>query len=141
MSLKMVLLPLFVEVFLTFGLMFWMGLSRVSALKQGQVKMGDVALGQMNWPTRVQQISNNFASQFQVPVLFYVLTVLAIITRHADYLFVVLAWLFVLSRLVHSYIHTTSNYVRYRFNAFLAGSMILLVMWIIFAVEILLSLP
>ena len=64
-----------------------------------------------------------------------------IITRHADCLFVVMAWLFVLTRLVHAYIHTGSNYVRHRFNAFAVGVFILLAMWIIFAVRILLGLP
>ena len=140
MSIASVLLPLFAQVALTFGLMFWMGFARVGAVKSGQIKMADVALGQSNWPTKVQQVSNNYHSQFQVPVLFYVLSVLAIITRHADTLFVVMEWLFVLTRLVHTYIHTTSNYVRHRFNAFLIGALILLMMWIIFAVDILLGL-
>ena len=53
----------------------------------------------------------------------------------------VLAWVFVLTRLLHAYIHTTSNIVRHRFNAFAVGVFILLAMWIIFAVRILLSLP
>lgn len=141
MSISTILLPLFVQVALTFAIMLWMGLSRIGALKAGQVKMGDVALGQSNWPTRVQQISNNYHNQFQIPVLFYVLVILAIITRHADFLFVIMSWLFVLLRFVHSYIHTTSNFVRHRFNAYLAGSLILMAMWIIFAVRILLGLP
>ena len=140
MSIATILLPLFVEVALTFALLFWMGFSRIGALKAGQVKMGDIALGQTNWPPRVQQISNSYASQFQLPVLFYVLTVLSIITKHADFLFLVLAWLFVLTRFLHVYIHTTTNYVRHRFNAFLVGAVILLAMWIIFAVDILLGL-
>jgi len=140
MSIKMILLPVFVEVALTFALMFLMGRARVAAVKSGQTKMADVALGQLNWPPKVQQISNSYASQFQVPVLFYVLTVLAIVTHHADYLFLVLAWLFVITRLVHAYIHTGSNYVRHRFNAFLIGAIILMAMWIIFAVDILLGL-
>lgn len=140
MSYATILLPVFVLVALTFGLMFWMGRARIGALKAGQVKMGEVALGQTNWPPRVQQISNSYASQFQLPVLFYVLTVLAMFTRQADYLFVALAWLFVLTRFVHVYIHTTSNYVRHRFNAFLVGAVILLAMWIIFAAKILLGL-
>lgn len=140
MSIATILLPLFVEVALTFALLFWMGFSRIGALKAGQVKIGDIALGQTNWPPRVQQISNSYASQFQLPVLFYVLTVLSIITKHADFLFLVLAWLFVLTRFVHVYIHTTTNYVRHRFNAFLVGAVILLAMWIIFAAKILLGL-
>ncbi|OYX80292.1 MAG: hypothetical protein B7Y77_00780 [Bradyrhizobium sp. 35-63-5] len=140
MSIKMVLLPLFVEVALTFALMMWMGLSRVGALKRGEAKLANTALGQPNWPAKVQQIVNCYANQFQLPVLFYVLTVLTMITHHADYLFVVLAWGFVISRLVHAYVHTGSNHVRYRFNAFLIGAIILLAMWIIFAVDILLGL-
>lgn len=139
MSYATILLPVFVLVFLTFGLMFWMGFSRIGALKRGESKIKDVALGQTNWPPRVQQIHNSYVSQFQLPMLFYVLTVLAMFTRQADYLFVVLAWLFVLTRFVHAYIHTTSNYVRHRFNAFLAGAIILLAMWIIFALRILLA--
>ncbi len=135
----MILSPLFVLVLLTFGLMVLMARSRIGALKAGQVKMGDVALGQTNWPPRTQQISNCYHNQFQLPVLYYVLTILAIVTKHADYLFVIMAWLFVLSRYAHAYVHCTSNYVRHRFNAFLVGALILLAMWVIFAVRILLG--
>ena len=141
MSIQVVLLPLFVQVALTFGMMFWMAFSRIGALKRKETRMADVALGQLNWPPRVQQISNSYHSQLQLPVLFYVLTVLAIVTRHADIVFVVMAWLFVLTRLLHVYIHTGSNVVRHRFNAFALGAVILLAMWIIFAVHILLGLP
>ena len=141
MQVQFVLLPLFVQVALTFAMLFWMARSRVHAVKSKQVKMADVALGQLNWPTKVQQISNSYHSQLQLPVLFYVLTVLAIITRQADLLFVVLAWMFVLTRLVHAYIHASSNHVPRRFNAFAAGVFILLAMWIVFAAHILIGAP
>lgn len=141
MPIQFVLLPLFVQVALTFGLLFWMGSARIRALKRGDAKIKDIALGQSNWPDRVQQLSNCYANQYQVPVLFYVLTILAMITKHADYLFVVMAWLFVLSRFAHAYVHTGTNYVRHRFNVFLVGVIILLIMWVIFAVRILSGLP
>jgi hypothetical protein len=141
MSIQAILLPLFVQVALTFALLFWMGFSRLGAIKRKETKIADVALGQPNWPTRVQQIANCYHNQFQLPLLFYVLTILVIITRHADFVFVVMAWLFVLTRLLHAYIHTTSNTVRHRFNAFVVGAAILLAMWAIFAVRILLGLP
>jgi hypothetical protein len=139
MTIQMVLLPVFVQVALTFAMLFWMASARTGAIKRGETKMRDMALGQPAWPARPQQISNNYASQFQIPLLFYVLVILAWITKHADLLFVVMAWLFVLSRIVHAYIHTTSNYVPNRFKAFAAGIFILLLMWIIFAVRILLG--
>lgn len=141
MSIVSVLLPLFVQVALTFGLLFWMGFVRLGSVKRRETRIADIALGQPNWPPRVQQIANCYANQFQLPVLFYLLVVLAIATRHADTLFVVLAWLFVSTRLVHAYIHTGTNYVPRRFYAFLAGAVILLAMWIVFALRIVLGLP
>jgi hypothetical protein len=140
MPIQFLLLPLYVQVALTFVLLFWMGRSRLGAIKCKETRIADVALGEPNWPTKVQQISNCYANQYQLPILFYVLTTLAIITRDADLLFVVLAWAFVLARLLHAYIHTGTNNVPQRFYAFLAGAIILLAMWIIFTVRILLGL-
>lgn len=136
MSITAVLLPVFVQVGLTFALLLWLGQSRVAALRAGEVKMVDVALGERNWPKRLLQIQNSYHSQFEMPVLFYALVVLALITRKADMLFVVMSWMFVASRLVHAYIHTTSNMMVWRFQAFRAGALILLIMWIIFALRI-----
>ena len=141
MTIQMVLLPAFVQVALTFGLLFWMASARRAALTSGQLKVRDIALGQTTWPNRPQQISNSYDSQFQVPLLFYILVILAWITRHADLLFVVMAWIFVLLRIAHAYIHTTSNHVPTRFRVFAAGVFVLLAMWVIFAVRILLALP
>ena len=137
MTIQMVLAPLFVQVALTFGLLVWMAYARTSSVSRGETKMRDIALGEPAWPAKPTQISNCYDSQFQIPVLFYVLVILAWITRQADLLFVVMAWIFVLSRLAHAYIHTTSNHVPTRFRAFAVGLLVLLLMWIIFAVRIL----
>jgi hypothetical protein len=40
---------------------------------------------------------------------------------------------------VHAYIHTTSNHVPTRFRVFAVGVFVLLLMWIIFAVRILIN--
>jgi hypothetical protein len=141
MSIRVILLPLFVQVALTFVLLFWMGYARVRALRLGETKIAAIALGQPNWPIKTQQIGNCFANQLQLPVLFYMLTALAMVTRQADLMFVALAWLFVGTRLLHAFIHTTTNYVPNRFYAYLAGAIVLLVMWIIFAARILFGAP
>jgi hypothetical protein len=139
MTIQMVLLPVFVQVALTFALLFWMASVRTGSIRRGETKIRDIALGQSAWPDRPQQISNCYDSQFQIPMLFYVLVILAWITRQADLIFVVMAWIFVLTRLAHAYIHTTSNHVPTRFRVFAAGLLVLLLMWIIFAVRILIS--
>ena len=139
MSLASVLLPLFVQVALTFVLFLATGNTRVGAVARKEVKVSEVALGQHNWPARIMQIGNSYNNQLQLPVLFYVLVTLAWITRKADLLFVVLSWVFVISRIVHARIHTTTNDMRVRFYAFASGAFILLIMWAIFALRILLA--
>ena len=134
-----VLLPLFVEVGLTFYLLFRLGPTRVGAINRGEVRAKDVALGQKNWPERALQFANAFDNQFQLPVLFYLATALALITRKADLLFVVLSWAFVASRIVHAVIHTSSNEMRHRFFAYLVGVVALALLWIVLAIEILIG--
>jgi len=138
MTIQMVLLPVFVQVALTFALLFWMAYTRRSSLSRGEIKVRDIALGQSAWPAKATQASNCFDNQFQIPLLFFVLVILAWITKQADLIFVLMAWIFVISRLAHAYIHTTSNHVPTRFNLFALGVAVLLIMWIIFAVRILL---
>jgi len=141
MSIQAILLPLFVQVALTLGLGVWLATQRVIMLRRREVHPRDIALGQPNWPAHMLQVGNAFRNQFELPVLFYVLTILSIVTRHADWLFVVLAWVFVLSRLAHAYVHTTSNRLSRRGGLFGIGALVLLIMWLIFAVRILIGLP
>ena len=141
MSFQAILLPLFVEVILTFVLWVWMVFGRRRAFVTRAVHPRDVALGEQNWPPKVAQVGNSFRNQFELPVLFYVLTILEMITRHADWIFLVLAWVFVISRIVHAYIHVTSNAVMQRGMVYGIGGLVLLVMWIIFMLRILLLLP
>lgn len=137
MSVMQVLLPVFVQVLLTFVLLFRMGYLRVTTIRSGEVKMKDIALREPNWTPRTLQVANAFHNQLELPLLFYVLTILVLITRQADIAFVTLAWVFVVLRLWHAFIHVTSNNVRRRAVAFMAGAMVLAVMWLLFMLRIL----
>src|SRR5450631_703451 len=137
MTLQSILLPLFVQVGLTFFLIIWMAKERTVLLKHRAVDWRDIALRQNPWPDRAQQIGNCFENQFEIPVLFYILVVLAIMTKKADTLFVVTEWLFVVTRAAHAYVFTTSNYVPLRGQFFIVGTIILLLMWGVFALRIL----
>lgn len=139
MSVVAILAPVLVQVALTFVLGLWTASLRVRALRRGELAMADIALGQPAWPAPVMQVGNAFQNQFQLPVLFYVLVALAILTRKADTLFVVLSWMFVATRFVHAFIHTGGNDVPTRFAAFLAGVLLLLIMWVVFAVRLLMA--
>lgn len=137
MSLPVILLPLFVQIVLTFVLFCWMAYHRVTVIRAGAVHPRDIALRQPNWPPRVLQIGGAAHNQLETPILFYVLTILAIITRQADLLFVVMAWLFVLIRLGHAYVHVTSNRIAVRGPVFGLALLVLMLMWLIFIVRIL----
>jgi len=139
MTVSSLLLPVFVQVALTFGLLFWMASHRVTAIRSGSVKPRQIALREPNWPQRATQIANAFHNQLEIPLLFYVLVALILITRTQSDAFVILAWLFVLTRLLHAFIHTGSNQVDKRFYAMLAGVAVLVVMWVIFAARVLLA--
>jgi hypothetical protein len=110
---------------------------RVSSLRSGEVRPDDIALGEPGWPKRTTQFGNAFKNQLELPVLFYVLIAFILITRVGDVLLLVLAWIFVILRVVHAYIHTTNNIVLLRGRVYGGGLVALLAMWIIFAVKIL----
>jgi hypothetical protein len=138
MSAQMVLLPVFVLVGLTFALLISMASARRNALVSKQTKIRDIALGQPNWPVRATQIGNCYRNQFELPVLFYILIALAYPLRHADLVIVILSWVFVVTRFVHAGIFVSSNDLGKRSSAWLAGAFVLFIMWVYFALRILL---
>ena len=77
MSTQAILLPLFVEVILTFVLWAGMATLRTRDFSKGVVRPGEVALREPKWPPRTLQFAYSFSNQFEIPVLFYVLTILA----------------------------------------------------------------
>jgi hypothetical protein len=133
----MVLLPLFVQVGLTFALLLAMVTTRTRSIQSGETRLKDIALRQPNWPERPTQIANCFSNQFELPVLFYVLIALALPLRHADLVIVLLSWVFVLTRFIHAGIFVTSNDVRPRSFAWFVGVIVLLIMWAWFAIGVL----
>ncbi len=137
MTIQEVLLPLFLEVILTFALLFWLAPLRGRDFASGRTRPEDVALRQPNWSQRSLQVAYSYSNQFELPVLFYVLTILAWVTRHADLIFVLLAWVFVIFRYLQAYVHVTSNRVRLRGTFFIVSAIVLAIMWVIYIVEIL----
>jgi hypothetical protein len=114
-----------------------MGALRNGDYRTGVVKPQDIALREPNWPRRTAQAANSFSNQFELPVLFYVLTILEWVTRHAGVVFVVLAWAFVICRVLQAFVHLTSNIVRLRGAFYSVGALVLMVMWAIYIVQVL----
>jgi len=79
------------------------------------------------------QAAENFRNLFELPVLFYLALVVAALTAQAGTAVLVLAWLFVALRVVHSAIHCSYNKVMHRFQAYLAGCIVLWLLWAVIA--------
>ncbi len=128
--------PLLAQIALTFIVLFAMGAVRQRALQAREVEVKDIALSGTAWPDQARQYGNNFSNQFELPVLFYVLILAALHTGATNILTVVLAWVFVLSRVVHAFIHVTSNHVRRRALAYTIGVFALIGIWLVIAVKL-----
>jgi len=136
MSVMEVLLPLFVQVILTFVVAFTLGYRRYGAIRAGKLRGKKIALREANWPDDARQAENNYLNQFELPVLFYVLMILLLITRQADFLQMTLAWIFVALRIAHAYVHLTHNRIAQRGPVFFIGAIVLMIMWGLFMVGI-----
>ncbi len=136
MSVQMILLPLFLQVLLTIALGLNLAFRRKRAFDAG-TRWQDIAVREPNWPKESLIASNAFSNQFEIPVLFYVLTILALVTRQADFLFVVMAWIFVVMRYLQAGVFLTSNHVPTRGMFFGIGVIVLVIMWIIYMLRIL----
>jgi len=127
-----ILLPLFVQVGLTFVIGFWLGRLRFAAVKRGDLSPGYYALNRGDeMPDYLARVSQNYDNLLELPILFYVVCILLILTGQTETTQLILAWLFVISRCIHSYIHTTYNNVLHRAYVFFVGVLALLVMWLL----------
>lgn len=125
-----ILYPVFVQVGLTFTLLFLMGFERFKAVKAGTVQKGANAGHKPVWPERAGVVSNAFHNQLELPMLFYASVAFTMLAGGADHIAIVLSWGFALARLVHGAIHVTYNHVPHRFLAYLVCSVFLLLLWI-----------
>lgn len=73
--------------------------------------------------------ADNLRNLFEMPVLFYALCLGLAVTGLATPLFTTGAWLYVVLRALHSFIHCTYNRVMHRFTVYAASSVLLFVLW------------
>ena len=82
------------------------------------------------------QAADNFRNLFEVPVLFYVLCIAIAFNGGSTPGLVYAAWVFVGLRAMHSLIQVTYNRVMHRFLVYVASTVLLFGMWIVFFLAI-----
>jgi hypothetical protein len=132
MYFKPLLIPLLAQVALTFIVMIIMYRKRVTEMKTKRIhpqrtKTRSKTLGVL---TDSETAANNYTNLFESPVLFYTAILLTLILMVQDTILVILAWTYVGSRVMHSFIHITYNRVMHRFMVFLFSSFVLFAIWV-----------
>ena len=122
--------PMAAMVLLTFITLLRMLRARIRAVKAGEADAGFYKTYQEGKePRAVAQLSRHVANLFESPTLFYAACLAGMITGYHTMILIVLAWVYVGTRLAHAYIHTGSNHLLPRMGSYLFSCFVLLGMW------------
>ena len=119
-------------VFLIYGLL---SLRRKAAVMSGNAKISQFRENQ-NEPAQSLFVRNALGNQFELPVLFHIACLSLYVTQGVGTVSLAMAWVFVVSRYAHTAIHVTSNRIRYRQPAFIAGFVMVFVLWLLLALQL-----
>jgi hypothetical protein len=134
-----ILWPTFALVALIFAVWIVLYAQRIGHIRRNPPRREDFATGAaaMRYFEPVEMPANNLRNLFEMPVLYFALVPLLLVTAQAGPVQVVLAWIYVALRAVHSWIHIVPKQVQPRFFVYLASCVVLAAMWIGFAVNML----
>ena len=115
----------------TMVMYIWMYVTRIPAMMKAGIDLKKLRGGTGRnldevLPREVQWKAHNYTHLLEQPVLFYAAGLLLIVLSAESALAVLLAWSYVVLRMVHSLVQATVNIVRVRFAVFLLASLALL---------------
>lgn len=136
---NLIFYPCFALILLTGIVLLRMFAMRLKSIKEGSVDFRHFKTYntlEKELPPLMVQASRNFTNLFEVPTLFYVVCLFALITGHVDILILSLAWAYVAFRCIHSMIHLTINKIMPRMLSYTASWLILIAMSLVLAVRL-----
>ena len=125
---KMIFIPVLVQIALTLYLYAILLQTKLAAVANKDFDKSRVMLHDDAWPDSVIKINNNIRSQYEIPVLFFVIMLVIWATGTITNFHHIVAWLFVLSRMAHTAIHTGVNTQPRRRQTFTAGYILTIVL-------------
>ncbi len=111
----------------------WMYATRIPAMIKAGVDLKNRVGGQGKdldaiLPPEVQWKSHNYNHLMEQPTLFYATALVLVLTDCQSSIALYSAWAYVVLRVVHSLVQSTSNRIRYRFATFLLASIALIIL-------------
>lgn len=128
--------PMFAMVVLTFLVAGYLLTLRINAVRSRKVSIGYFRLyngSTSEQPPHLVAAGRHYSNLFEMPLLFYITCLVAMFAGFQGPLMLTLAWIFVATRVVHTFIHLSYNNVLHRMLAFAAGVLCLLIMWLLMA--------
>jgi len=133
MTQSLIFAPMGVLAFLTFGVLLLIPIRRFRAGAAGQIVSDDFKFGESpQVPGHVSIPNRNYMNLLELPMLFYVGSLMFFVTGKVDAVALGVAWLYVALRIVHSAIHLTYNKVMHRLMPFALSNLVLTVYWVLF---------
>ncbi len=118
--------PLLTMVILTLIVTIRLLFFAVKSIIKGEVHIKQYRIYDGEFPAKFISVRQHYKNMFEMPILFYLLCTLLIISDSVAPLDIQLAWGFVIFRILHSISRIPNKNVNIRFGLF-AGSFILLV--------------
>ncbi len=130
------LYPMLALMFLTLCVAINLLVQRIKAVQQRKLKLGyfRVYTG-AEPPPKLLAAANHYSNLFEVPVLFYLACITAVVLGAQSPLLVGFAWAFVVLRVIHTMIHLSYNNVLHRLLAFMLSIVALVEIWILIALH------
>lgn len=118
------ILPMLIQMAIPVVILFCLAPRRVRAVKKAGGVAGLRKAG--GFSTSIVNMGDNLKNQFEVPVIFYGLAILFIMSGEVSRAVVIAAWVFVVFRIFHAIVQCTNNQIfPTRFLLFLISSLAL----------------
>ena len=125
-----VFLPVVFMVGLSLTVLVRVALVRSKEIRANPQLLHDAALDNRLYAEDSRKHAANLTNLFELPVLFYVAAVFAILFGATNFWTGLLSWTFVLARIAHTTVHVTANVVMVRFAAFAVSLLALILLWL-----------
>ena len=132
-----IVFPMASLVLLTIVVLVLLFRSRAAAVRKGSMSAGffKTYVGQ-DEPEESRKLSRHFVNLFEAPVLFYAVCLAGLSLQLSFGLFQLLAWCYVLLRVVHAIVHIGKNKLPHRIGVYFSSWIVLLAMWMLLSYRI-----
>ena len=138
-----ILAPVVALVLWSLLVMLWMAVTRLQAFSKLGITLGNVPRGargadlEGKVPAELMWKSHNYAHLMEQPTIFYAIAFALALMAQGDGINLLLAWGYVILRVLHSLVQATVNIVLYRLMLFILSSLCLVGLTVSAAVELL----